>query len=553
VATALTQLRDRLWLLPLALAAIYVIALALTASSVIDAVYASADHSSNMFVVQALSSAPSGRTVVLGNIWWVEAMLFQLATRHLPAYRTLWEIAPWVSSMAAIAAASWAVLRVADRWAALLVGLTLACSGAQLLPLQFAWNTHALAYANACLLSAFTVVLVGRGGRLAANTVAWALLLGLAALVFGLGLASDSLFEWTGIAPFAIASVAVAWRGPKAIARPMLVSCATVVVGTIAISELTQAVMRSQGLVSSLIPIHLSAADKLLPHLGLLIQSIPVLMNGSLTAVSPTATGAVSLLCTVVILLGTGLALFVAGRSIGRLLRRRDAALASPEDTRARARAALIVYWAAGAVILAVAFVFSNLAFDITRDRYLVTVVYAVVVIAAIGTSDSWRARAASTIGAAILIAASAVAIARHYIPTQQYSLFPDRTEATGLEQFAAAHHLRYGYAAYWDAAPLTWFTNQRLEVYPTRGCRHHTLCPYGRPRISSWYTPRPSTRTFLLVDRRLIAGGKSDSLGVLGPPRAFGPPMSSTRIGEMTVYVYGYDIAARFGRPINP
>jgi hypothetical protein len=56
---------------------------------------------------------------------------------------------------------------------------------------------------------------------------------------------------------------------------------------------------------------------------------------------------------------------------------------------------------------------------------------------------------------------------------------------------------------------------------------------------MSSWYTPRPGTRTFLVVDRRY---------GPADPGERLGGFLSSVTYGEYTVYVYDYDIASNLG-----
>jgi hypothetical protein len=64
-------------------------------------------------------------------------------------------------------------------------------------------------------------------------------------------------------------------------------------------------------------------------------------------------------------------------------------------------------------------------------------------------------------------------------------------------------------------------------------------LCTYPLHEISSWYAPRASTRTFLVVDPRYGPGDPGTKLG--GPEKV-------VSYGEDTIYVYGYDIAANFG-----
>ena len=76
--------------------------------------------------------------------------------------------------------------------------------------------------------------------------------------------------------------------------------------------------------------------------------------------------------------------------------------------------------------------------------------------------------------------------------------------------------------------------------MYPVSVCDQGAhLCPFDLHVISSWYTPRPSTRSFLLTDPRLPL--------VPAPTPGLGRPSAVYRVGRLTMYVYPYDIASRF------
>jgi hypothetical protein len=57
---------------------------------------------------------------------------------------------------------------------------------------------------------------------------------------------------------------------------------------------------------------------------------------------------------------------------------------------------------------------------------------------------------------------------------------------------------------------------------------------------ITSWYRPRPGAKTFLLSDPAYPATPSA-------PTPDLGPPIAIHQIGRVTMYVYPYDIAARF------
>ena len=81
------------------------------------------------------------------------------------------------------------------------------------------------------------------------------------------------------------------------------------------------------------------------------------------------------------------------------------------------------------------------------------------------------------------------------------------------------------------------------VRVYPVKSCTGGAIpCPVGFHLISSWYRPRPGRRSFLVVDPRYANGP-------LDPGLAFGRPLQIAAIPPARVFVYDYDIAARFGR----
>jgi hypothetical protein len=204
------------------------------------------------------------------------------------------------------------------------------------------------------------------------------------------------------------------------------------------------------------------------------------------------------------------------------------------------ARAAHIAFWGLSGALVSAAYVLSSVPIDRETARYLVTVGYAIVAVVAV-VAVGPRARAAVAVGACVLVAASAASVARRDIQSNPAGN-PTGDVSGPLLHFARAQGLRYGYAGYLDSAPLSWQMKTEVQLYPVEPCGR-TLCPFGLHRISSWYEPRPNTRTMLVVDLAL------PSFGPTGPVAALGPPERTWRHGQLIVYVFGYDIAARFRR----
>jgi hypothetical protein len=409
----------------------------------------------------------------------------------------------------------------------------MACAGAALLPLQFAWNTHALAYTNVCLLGSFLVWLTRREHRWD-RWPTW-LAVAVAGLVAGAGYASDPLFGLAGLGPFLLAGLGCAW-----LARPLRPRQITLAIGAVvAIALLSAAaidrVMRHEHLLASLFPVRFAAYDQLLGHAGLLAQSLIVLMNGDFGGGAVSASGLLALVCAAATLAGC----WFAARSVAGLVRSSPARLEP-------ARLAFVSYWGASALLVSGAYVLSTVALKVQDKRYLVSVVYAVAVLVAIGAGNRPRARAVICAGVIAILLASTTAIVHRDIQKSSYTSFPDHREAAELGSWLRGEHLRIGYAPYWDAAPLTWDMNDGIDVYPVEACDRDQVCQAGRPRILSWYEPRAGIRTFFIVDSRLIATGYS--LGIDGPEPSLGRPLLVHRIDQFTVYVYPDDVAAHFG-----
>jgi hypothetical protein len=525
---------------PLAFAAFYAAVLLAALPSVVPAIYRNADIAAAPEIGQLSAKAPDFAQTVLGNAPWYSALWFEQLTRWLPGHRTLWELTPWILTLAGIALVAWAAARVAGRWAGAIIAVTCACAGSTLLPLQFAWSIHAVAYVHICVLGAFIVPLAlwpGRG-RWWAQAAVWALVI----LVTGVGMASDKLVILGGLVPFVIAGLVLWWLSAPQTALPALASVIAVAVGASVVAVLAKATAHSQDVIPATFPISLSAVDQLPGHVRDLVGSLGVLANGDFGGPGVSLTWLLTVLAA-----GGGAVLLLAALSnAGALV----AQLATTRRDRSRwtaetaARAAFVCYWGAAAVLVSAAFVFSGLPKGLTTSRYLVPAGYAVVVIAAVGAAGAraaWRAVAVAAASSAIILSA-AVSLAQRQIQDAAYA--PGEGTAQQLARFAAREHLSTGYAGYWDASALTWEMNEPgVAVSPLITCGS-SLCPYPYHKINTWYLPRPLARSFFIVDSRLL---RLRAYGALsGAPAAWGPPHQVVHLGPLTIYVYAYNLAAK-------
>jgi hypothetical protein len=119
---------------------------------------------------------------------------------------------------------------------------------------------------------------------------------------------------------------------------------------------------------------------------------------------------------------------------------------------------------------------------------------------------------------------------------------FPKVSQATALARFATQYRVSYGYASFWDAAGLTWFSHFRVKLFPAHPCPHRRgECMYPLGRIDTWYRPRPHSRSLLVVDRHFPA-----PKGPNPPDRALGRPIAVRAIGRLRAYVYPFDLAGK-------
>ena len=204
------------------------------------------------------------------------------------------------------------------------------------------------------------------------------------------------------------------------------------------------------------------------------------------------------------------------------------------------ARTAFYVFWCSSAILLTLAFLFSAYPVDIYSGRYLVGLLYAAAAVVPAAAAGRVPTRAIALAGTCVFALGAVVSIARQGpVPAPKANTGVTTHVADQIERIAARDHLTVGYAGYWDAAPVTWATGFRTQVYPVSVCdqRQH-LCRFDLHFISSWYSPRPHSGSFLLTDPSLQ--------NVWVRPPDLGRPTAAYRIGRLTMYVYPYDLAAR-------
>lgn len=516
---------------PLPFAAAYLLIVATKFSAIVHSTYANADYASAPVIAQLFGGSPAHREVFLGQVGWYSTLMFELATRWLPLHRDIWEAAPYAMLLASVAAISWAAWKVGGRWAATITGALLLCAGPQTLGLLFALDDHSSTWFSIALLAALLILLESRPALARWQT---ALVVAVVGLIVGANAASDLLLDAAGLVPFALAAVGAWWLSPgRASARALgwaLGTLAVAVVGDLA----TRWLMRHEAVVTppGLVHTQLAAATALSPNFELWWQSLMLLGNGNFFGQLLGFTSSLELACALLVLAVVALIPRTAWRAIA-------AALPAPGargDGMAPLPAAWCIFWATSALLLSASFVFSSNPVDLESSRYLVGVIYAVAAIAPLLARRSTGRRALITAATVLFAFTGAVTVAQtQYGSASTYALYDQ------VADIATSEHLKIGYADYWDAAPLTWSTRFRLKVYPVQDCVPNsgpTLCWSYLHMISSWYVPRPRTRTFLVSDSAQPSPASAQA--------NLGKPVAEYQIGALTMYVYSYDIASK-------
>jgi hypothetical protein len=515
----------------------YLVLLALHLRGVVTATNLDADAVSAPVIGQLFGSAPSSAHVVLGEFGWYSTLLFELATKWLPEHRQIWELAPYTMALAGAALTAWSVWQVAGRFAAAVTAVLLVCAAPATLHLLLSMTQHAPDWFCLGLLSAFLVLIERRGSTLRLRVLAP--LSALVGIVVGVNAASDPLVVLAGLVPFVLSIAGCRLlAGEAGGSRTLGIALATLLVIAIAWAGTAFAmaaldVGAQQGLHTD----GFATAGKVASNFKLWWQSIAVLGNGDFFGRDLTFTSGLAFVCAV-LSIGAVVLLPRLGWSELRLGWTDRLRPAVEREAIAPERLAFMVFWCSSAVLLTVGFLASAIPVDIHADRYLVGLIYAAAAVIPVVAARRVFTQAAALVGTCAFALAGVISMAQGTV-TQRTGGFPPTDVARRVAAIAGARHLKVGYAGYWDAAPITWAAHFRVLVYPVSVCDQGAhLCPFDLHYISSWYTPRPGVWSFLLTDRRLRL--------VPAPTPDLGPAVAVYDLGQLTMYVYRYDIAAK-------
>lgn len=539
---------------PLLLAGTYLLLLAVRFQAVVAAVYLNADAASAP-VIGSLAGHGSG-AIVLGNMPWYSTLLFLLGTRWVPAHRELWELAPYAMALASVGLIGWALWRVAGRWAGLVGAAVLLCASPQLLLLLFSLDDHSATWFTLALLGAWTVALhvVALPPRRWAAPLAVAVGV-LVALIAGCNAASDQLAVVGGLLPLVLAGAVAWWWRPSARSRfaalaALVTAALAALVAVVVVHEMHSHGVTYDGKIT------FGSQVQVQGNLTLWWQSLAYLGNGNFFGLPLGFTGILAAACAILVLSATAVALrvswlelragppaegIVAGTDAARMEGQPAGPLAPSAAARtSAARVAHVAYWLSAGVLVSMAYVLSSNPIYLNSDRYLVGVFYAAVALLVLLVAHHPRLRGVLVAGMLVYCFAGVVGMAEG-TATENPSHLPGSRIADDVASIAAREHLSHGYAGYWDAAPITWASHLRVHVYPVMQCPAG-VCQFYLHTIAAWYRPHPGERSFLLTD--------PTQLYMQSLPPVLGRPSASYRIGQVTMWVYPYDVASRIAPP---
>jgi hypothetical protein len=532
-------MRDKgavLWLIPLAIAAAYLIVFIVRLPHNITGVTWDSDYASEFTVAETIvRTGTDGNTVTASSGQWV-GLWFGLLTAWLPLHRELWSIAPTLLFVATAFTVGWSVAQISVRRAAVLSVLIGLVASPQAVAFFIAAGAHNTVYPCTALLGAYLIYLTRGHGRrrLAALAVP-----PLAGILVGVCLASDLLLAATALIPLTLTAILAGLARDRR-SRVLALSALVTVAVAIPIAKLTTAIMHSLGFLNLATPAKVVPFSELPERAQFLFKGLQTLFNGSPGLGVPDPLHATVGIASDIVMSAALLLLLLCGIYTVAKFAWSSIRKTSTQTPAQLARTLHIVYWVTSAATACGAFWLAAETGGGTdlHNSYYATVIFSVAAVIPLLLSTGALARWLIPIGAAIFFAASLVRLTEADLNLGAASA----SSAPAIVKAAAANHATFGYGGYGEASNLTWNTDGRVTARPLMECTNPagvSICPFYMESIPSWYVPQ-RRRTFLLVN--------SQELWVSRLPSGLGRPLAAYTFGVVSMYVYPYDIASRLG-----
>jgi hypothetical protein len=473
------------------------------------------DATTYMLLSKTLAEGTHG-AIYLSHAAWYSTILIDVLTYHLPDYRAIWMSWPLCVYVVGVGLLAVTVCRLAGRWAALMTATMCLALTPALLQLVLAQAFHELTTVACILLAIFLVYLVETGARPTAMTFLAAAGLGIFA---GVNAASDLLLVVIGIIPLSavVLLLLARYRDRNA------VYTASMWLGTVILAVGADVTTVAIGNLLSLVPMTVTTGivrpNQVIPQLTL-AGGVAWEEVGPAWQYQATQMGLREFLVGITVLS----AILAAGAiQVIRLLRYSPAKV----STRNRRMEAYCLSWTAMAAANFAALAFTLASVDLGAVRYASLLWIAAAALAPLLVVRLPALRLGFALLVTVLVAVHAGLM--DAIPE------PSGNNMTAVVAFLESHHIRHGYADYWDSNWVTWATNGVLSLRPASSCdKYGTLCVHEFGNAMSWYTSQPGWSAVVVDPSRTLA---------IAPAAKYGSPREIRQIGQVKIYIYDHDL----------
>jgi hypothetical protein len=524
------------WILPLALAAAYLVVFVVRLPHNVVSLTWDSDYASGYTLPETLvKTGTNGNMVMASNGQWV-SLWFGLLTAALPLHRQLWGVAPTLLFLASALVVGWSVSQLAGRRTGVLAVLIVVVASPLALVFFMVAYAHNTLYPCTALLGAYLIWLTRIQERRLLVSLAVPPLAGIAA---GACLSADTLLAATALIPLGLTAVLTGLRRER---RSRLVAASALVTLAVAVpvGKLTTTIMHSLGFITIELPAKVVPLSELPERARLLFKGLKVLFNGYMGSSWPGTLHTELGVASTVVMSAALLTLVVMGAATAIRLVWRGLKSDATETPTQLARSLHVIYWvgsAAGACGVFWIAAETGGGTDL-HESYYATTIFAVAAIVPLLLAKRSPLRWLIPLGASVFFLASFVGLMDYHLNKYQWVT---RLEPT-VAKIARADHVSVGYGGYLVGSSITWNSHGRLQVRPLMECANPEgadLCPFYTMAAQSWYVPA-QRHTFLLV------GGRETWVRTL--PAGLGKPLAVYKVGAMQMYVYPYDIASRLG-----
>lgn len=525
----------------IALITVSAVVLAVQAPATITQLYRNADQAAAIEMVQLARHAPPGTLIGFGDHPWDEAWWFMAATRGLPAHIQIWEAGPFALAVIAILLVCWSTLISLGRRAALMTAAALLSIGVSLRPMWFVVQGNPQLVPHIALLMLALLAVHRRAARGPVSRP-WLFIVGGVLAIVTAAAVTDLRFVPDGLLPFVAAPLMWWLRVRARSAKTVMLFSLSVASAALIGGELLSEVMHDAGFRTFLTAGRLSftPVNSIPSFFGNALAAWATIADGSFGGALVNRAGLLVFALGVLALLALGAAMLlgvtqaVAWWRAGT--RRHDAD--DPVDSQTGARKLFIGFWSL------------SLAGGLSSYVLIATIGYA---------AGNFRELLPAWVAVSALLGALAVRQYGRWALTTGVILFalitlrdnlthgvlpypPAYSQQTvaAVQRFVTSHGAVSGYAGYYDSYDITVGTNFGIDVYPVWPCPSapHLLCHQVYGNVSSWYDPKPHTRTFVITD---------PGIGIAqAPPSGLGHPIATARFAQYSVYIYDHDVAAQ-------